>query len=84
MEYIYIFQAWYRDLLLKDKCDDDMKIFDLDWSQYDHFCHEYQTDKVATMPAPAIPIGYKQPLDPFAGWDKEVWQAQVISPHSRR
>jgi hypothetical protein len=23
-------------------------------------------------------------MDPFAGWDKEVWQAQVISPHSRR
>jgi hypothetical protein len=32
---IYIFQAWYRDFLLKDEWDDDMKIFDLDWNQYD-------------------------------------------------
>jgi hypothetical protein len=29
---ICIFQPWYRELLLKDECDDDMKIFDLDWS----------------------------------------------------
>jgi hypothetical protein len=45
---IYIFQVWYRDLLLKNKWDNDMKIFDLNWSQYDCFCHEYQKDKVAT------------------------------------
>ena len=69
---IYIFQAWYRELLLKDEWDNDMKIFDLDWNQYDCFCHEYQKDKVATMPAPAVPIGYKQPMDPVAGWDKGV------------
>jgi hypothetical protein len=53
---IYIFQAWYRELLLKDEWNDDMKIFDLDWSQYDQFCHEYQRDKVVTMPAPTIPM----------------------------
>jgi hypothetical protein len=29
-EYIYIFQAWHRELLLKDKWDNDMKIFDLE------------------------------------------------------
>jgi hypothetical protein len=40
------------------------------WSQYDHFCHEYQKDKVATMPAPAVPIGYKQPMDSITGWDE--------------
>jgi hypothetical protein len=62
---IYIFQAWYRELLLKDGWDDEMKTFDLDWSQYDHFCHEYQKDKVTTMSAPAVPIGYKQPMDPI-------------------
>jgi hypothetical protein len=49
-----------------------MKIFDLDWSQCDHFCCKYQKDKFATMPAPAIPKGYKQPMDPIAGWDKGV------------
>jgi hypothetical protein len=69
---IYIFQAWHRELLLKDKCDDDIKIFDLDWSQYDQFCCKLQKDKVATMPAPAIPTGYKQPMDPVTGWDKGV------------
>jgi hypothetical protein len=26
---IYIFQAWHKELQLKDKWDDDMKIFDL-------------------------------------------------------
>jgi hypothetical protein len=25
------------------------------------------------MPAPAIPTGYKQPMDPVTGWDKGVW-----------
>jgi hypothetical protein len=35
MQNIYIFQAWYWELLLKDEWDDDMKIFDLDWNQYD-------------------------------------------------
>jgi hypothetical protein len=58
---IYIFQAWYRELLLKDAWDDGMKIVNLDWSHYDCFCREYQKDKVTTMPAPAGPIGYKQP-----------------------
>jgi hypothetical protein len=50
-----------------------MKIFDLDWGQYDQFCHKYQKDKVATMPEPVIPIGYKQPMDPTARWDKGLW-----------
>jgi hypothetical protein len=27
---IYIFQAWYRELLLKEEWNDDMKIFYLD------------------------------------------------------
>jgi hypothetical protein len=69
---ICIFQAWYRELLLKGECDDNIKIFDLDWSQYDHFCHEYQKDKVATMPPPVVPIRYKHPMDPVAGWNKGV------------
>jgi hypothetical protein len=51
-----------------------MKIFNLDWNQYDCFCHEYQKDKVATMPGPAVPIGYKQPMDPVARWDKGIRQ----------
>jgi hypothetical protein len=67
---IYIFQAWYRDLLLKDEWDNDMKIFGLDWDQYDQFCYYYQRDKVTTMSAPVVPIGYKQPMDPIARWDK--------------
>jgi hypothetical protein len=71
---IYIFQAWYRDLLLKNEWDDDMKIFVLNWSQYNCFCCKYQRDKVATMPTSAIPIGYKQPIDPIARWDKGVQQ----------
>jgi hypothetical protein len=54
--------------------DDDMKIFALDWNQYDQFCYEYQKDKVATMPAPAVPIGYEQPMDPITRWDKGVRQ----------
>ncbi len=37
---IYIFQAWSRELLLKDEWDDDVQIFDLDWNQYDNCCHE--------------------------------------------
>jgi hypothetical protein len=69
---IYIFQAWYRELLLKDEWDDDMRIFDLNWSQYDHFCCKYQKDKVATMLAPAVPVGYKQPMDPITRWDKVI------------
>jgi hypothetical protein len=55
-----------------DGTSNDMKIFDLDWIQYDCFCHEYQKDKVATMPAPAAPIGYRQPMDPITRWDKGV------------
>jgi hypothetical protein len=69
---IYIFQAWNRELLLKDEWNDDMKIFDLDWGQYAQVCREYQRDKVATMPAPAVPMGYKQPMDPITEWDKGV------------
>jgi hypothetical protein len=74
MQSIYIFQAWYRELLLKDEWGNDMKIFDLDWNQYDQFCHEYQKDKVTTMPVPAVPIGYKQPMDLVAKWDRGVRQ----------
>jgi hypothetical protein len=70
---IYIFQAWYRELLLKDEWDDDMKIFDLDLSQYDHFCHECQKDKVSTMPAPAVPIGYKQAISLHSSKEMKQW-----------
>jgi hypothetical protein len=51
-----------------DEWGDNLKIFDLDWSQYDCFCHEYQRDK----PASAVPIGDKQPMDSIARWDKDV------------
>jgi hypothetical protein len=49
-----------------------IKIFNLDWNQYNHFCCEYQKDRVATMPPPAVPIGCKQPMYPIARWDKGV------------
>jgi hypothetical protein len=77
---------WFKrqeGLLPKDEWDDDMKIFDLDWSQYDHFCHEYQQDNVVTMPAPAVPIGYKQ-LWTSAGRDKGIRQDLSKFLHSRR
>jgi hypothetical protein len=32
------------------------------------------------MPTPAIPIGYKQPIDPIARWDKEVQQDPIDFP----
>ncbi len=65
---------WCMELLLKDEWDDDMKIIDLDWNQYDWFCRKYQKDKVATIPAPAAPIAYKQPMDPIARWDNGIRQ----------
>jgi hypothetical protein len=76
---ICIFQAWYRELLLKDDWDDD-------WNQYDHFCHEYHKDKVTTMPAPAVPIGYKQAnlWTLLPDGTKTYIEIQAISLHSRR
>jgi hypothetical protein len=31
------------------------------------------------MPAPAVPIGYKQPMDPITGWDKGIQQDPTLN-----
>jgi hypothetical protein len=78
---IYIFQAWYRELLVKDEWNNDTKIFDLDWGQYDQFCHEYKRDKVTTIQHQQCPKVISSLWTPLQDGTREYDETQAISLH---